>query len=89
MVYETNPVNPNQYRYQGNWEDMEIIEEVIEVKGTASVTVELKYTRHGPVSFEDSDKKLSLCDTTSLDGCWWSPLSCITAYGPGEDVGRV
>ena len=59
MVYETNPVNPNQYRYQGNWEDMEIIEEVIEVKGAAAVTVELKYTRHGPVSFEDSDKNLA------------------------------
>jgi penicillin amidase len=59
MVYETNPANSNQYRYQGNWEDMEIIEEVIEVKGAAAVTVELKYTRHGPVSFEDSDKNLA------------------------------
>ena len=59
MVYETNPANPNQYRFQGSWEDMEIIEEVIEVKGAPSVTVELKYTRHGPVSFEDKDKNLA------------------------------
>jgi len=59
MVYETNPANPNQYRYQGSWEDMQVIEEVIEVKGAASVTVELKYTRHGPVSFEDKDKNLA------------------------------
>ena len=59
MVYETNPANPNQYRYQGSWEDMEIIEEVIEVKGAAAVMVELKYTRHGPVSFEDTDKNLA------------------------------
>ncbi len=59
MVYETNPVNPNQYRYQGRWEDMRVIEEVIEVKGADSVTVELKYTRHGPVSFEDTDKNLA------------------------------
>ncbi|MBL4727778.1 MAG: penicillin acylase family protein, partial [Gammaproteobacteria bacterium] len=59
MVYETNPANPNQYRYQGSWEDMQIIEEVIEVKDAASVTVELKYTRHGPVSFEDRDKNLA------------------------------
>jgi len=59
MVYETNPVNPNQYRYQGRWEDMRVIDEVIEVKGADSVTVELKYTRHGPVSFEDTDKNLA------------------------------
>lgn len=59
MVYQTNPANPNQYRYQGRWEDMEIIEEVIEVKGSAPVTVELKYTRHGPVSFEDGEKNLA------------------------------
>ena len=59
MVYETNPANPNQYRYQGRWEDMRVIEEVIEVKGSDSVMVELKYTRHGPVSFEDTDKNLA------------------------------
>ena len=59
MVYETNPANPDQYRYQGRWEDMRIIEEIIEVKGADPVTVELKYTRHGPVTFEDSDKNLA------------------------------
>ncbi len=59
MVYETNPANSNQYRYRGGWEDMQIIEEVIQVKGAAAVTVELKYTRHGPVSFEDDDKNLA------------------------------
>ena len=59
MVYETNPANSNQYRYRGGWEDMQVIEEVIQVKGAAAVTVELKYTRHGPVSFEDDDKNLA------------------------------
>lgn len=58
-VYETNPSNPNQYRYKNQWEEMRIIEETIDVKGSAPVTVELKYTRHGPVSFEDTDKNLA------------------------------
>lgn len=58
-VYETNPSNPNQYRYKNQWEEMRIIEETINVKGAAPVTVELKYTRHGPVSFEDTDKNLA------------------------------
>ena len=59
MVYEINPDNPNQYKYQGNWEDMRVIEETFQVKGAPEVTVELKYTRHGPVSFEDAEKNLA------------------------------
>ena len=58
-VYETNPADPNQYRYDGHWEDMRVIEEAIRVKGADPVIVELKYTRHGPVVFEDSAKQLA------------------------------
>lgn len=54
-VYETNPDDPNQYRYRGEWEDMRVIRETIHVEGQPSVTAELKYTRHGPVVFEDED----------------------------------
>ena len=59
LVYETNPENPDQYRFQGQWETMRIIEETIEVKGGDPVTVELKYTRHGPVTFEDARRNLA------------------------------
>jgi penicillin amidase len=52
-VYDTNPQNPNQYRYQGQWADMTILREPIRVRGEGDRTVELKYTRHGPVVFED------------------------------------
>ena len=53
-VYDINPANPNQYRYLGRWETMTVIEDTVPVKGEASVDVELKYTRHGPVLFEDT-----------------------------------
>jgi penicillin amidase len=53
-VYETNPANPNQYRYHGAWEDMRVVKDTIRVKGEAAVDVELKYTRHGPVLSEDA-----------------------------------
>ncbi len=56
-VYETNPANPNQYRYQGHWEDMRLVKDTIAVKGQAPVTVDLKYTRHGPVLFEDAKNR--------------------------------
>ena len=53
-VYDTNPASPSQYKYSGEWESMNVIRESIPVKGAAPVPVELKYTRHGPVVFEDS-----------------------------------
>jgi len=52
-VYDTNPSDPNEYRYRGGWEPMTVIRERIPVKGQAAVDAELKYTRHGPVVFED------------------------------------
>jgi penicillin amidase len=52
-VYDTNPANPSQYKYKGAWERMNVIRESVPVKGDAPVPVELKYTRHGPVVFED------------------------------------
>jgi penicillin G amidase len=53
-VYDTNPENANQYKYHGEWESMKVIEETIPVKGESPVSVELKYTGHGPVVFEDT-----------------------------------
>ncbi|HTE45270.1 MAG TPA: penicillin acylase family protein [Gemmatimonadaceae bacterium] len=53
-VYETNPANPRQYRYRGTWETMRSVKETIAVKGAASSDVTLRYTRHGPVVYEDT-----------------------------------
>jgi penicillin amidase len=52
-VYDTNPANANEYRYRGNWEAMRVIADTIPIKGEKPEAVELKYTRHGPVVFED------------------------------------
>ena len=52
-VYETNPANPDQYRYNGEWETMRTVTESIPVRGGASELVELKFTRHGPVIQRD------------------------------------
>ena len=53
-VYDTNPSNPLQYKYKTGWETMTVIHESIPVKGEAPQSVALKYTRHGPVVFEDT-----------------------------------
>ncbi len=52
-VYETHPSRPDWYSYRGNWEPMTVIRDTIRVKGQLPVAVELKYTRHGPVVFQD------------------------------------
>lgn len=54
-VYDTNPANPSEYRYNGRWEAMRSMRESIPVKGQAAAEVELKYTRHGPVVYEDRE----------------------------------
>jgi penicillin amidase len=55
-VYDTNPQNPNDYRYQGGWESMRVVHERVAVRGEPDRDVELKFTRHGPVVFEDPDR---------------------------------
>lgn len=53
-VYDTNPANPGQYKYKGGWEAMKEIADAIPVKGAAAEKVTLKFTRHGPVVYEDA-----------------------------------
>ncbi|WP_050477474.1 penicillin acylase family protein [Herbaspirillum rhizosphaerae] len=55
-VYELNPDNPNEYKYQGKWEPFTVLHEQIEVKGGAPVTADLTFTRHGPVIFVEKEK---------------------------------
>jgi len=46
----------NAYRYKGGLEPMKVVRETIEVKGEAPREVELHYTRHGPVVWQDDAK---------------------------------
>lgn len=54
-VYETHPDDPQLYRYQDGWERMTTLRETIVVKGGSPVTVELHYTRHGPVLSQNAE----------------------------------
>jgi penicillin amidase len=55
FVEKINPDNPRQYLYQGRWEDMQIVEETIRIKGKDPVKIEIGLTRHGPI-LEDNNK---------------------------------
>ena len=50
FIEKQNPDNPNQVEYQGNWEDVQVVDETIPVKGRAEPLVEtVRITRHGPI----------------------------------------
>ena len=54
LVYETDPANPDRYRYRGQWETMRVIIDTIPVKGQRPAIVRYRYTRHGPVVHQDA-----------------------------------
>jgi penicillin amidase len=49
FIEEINPQNPNQYKFNGKWEDFQIVDEPIKVKNIVSETVQVKISRHGPI----------------------------------------
>jgi penicillin amidase len=53
-VEEVNPDNPNEVRWGNRWEPLRVIREEIRVKGEAPRTVELKFSRHGPIFHVDT-----------------------------------
>jgi penicillin amidase len=59
-VEEKNPQNPGQYRTEKGWEEFQVEKDSVGVRGQAAVRVELKFTRHGPVLWEDASRALVL-----------------------------
>ncbi|HSP06183.1 MAG TPA: penicillin acylase family protein [Acidobacteriota bacterium] len=65
FIEKTNPQNPDQYEFNGQWLDMQKIPETIQVAGGAPQTITVRLTRHGPVmsdaynALADFDKRSS------------------------------
>lgn len=72
IAEKLNPDNPQQVWHQGQWVDMAVRSELIQVKGAEPVSIRLRSTPHGPVindAFKDS-----LGDTTPVS-MWWAFLT--------------
>ena len=65
-VEAVNPANPLEVRWQNGWEPLRVVRETIAVKGAAPVTVELKFSRHGPIFHEDPDRHLAYALRSAL-----------------------
>jgi penicillin G amidase len=70
-VYRTKPDDPDSYAYGDGFERMRLVEERIPVKGCPDQTVTLKFTRHGPVVYEDRVRNLAYAVRT----VWLEPGS--------------
>ena len=57
FVEEIHPEDPNLVRWQDDWEPLRIIEEEIQVKDQTLDRVVLKFSRHGPVFYEDLENR--------------------------------
>lgn len=68
-VYEINPDNPDQYRYNGEWNDMEVEHETVDVRGGDSQDVTMRYTRHGAVLKIDKENNRAF----ALRTVWFEP----------------
>jgi penicillin G amidase len=57
---DLNPANPLEYRTASGWATMATRREVFRVKGADAQTVILRFTRHGPVLWQDGKRALAL-----------------------------
>lgn len=68
-VYELDPSDRRRYRYQDGWESVTVLHEQVAVEGEAERTVELTFTRHGPVIHVDEERNFAYAVRTA----WLEP----------------
>jgi len=59
-VYTTSAANPRAYRYGTGTEQMREVLDTIRVKNAPPQVVRLRFTRHGPVLFEDTTRGVAV-----------------------------
>ncbi|MEL6649280.1 MAG: penicillin acylase family protein [Bacteroidota bacterium] len=64
---KVNPDNPDQVWFKDHWEDLEIIEQTIKVKGAPDTLIRVRRSRHGPI-INDAFKEVQSEAPIAL---WW------------------
>lgn len=68
-VYDLNPENHLQYRYQGEWRLMESIQDTIKIFNELDQILTHYYTIHGPVTFIDEELRKAV----AVECAWLKP----------------
>jgi penicillin amidase len=66
-IEKINPDNPNQYEVNGEWVDMSLVNETIQVAGLDPVELTVRYTRHGPVIWDDPESQMTTQESWGID----------------------
>lgn len=80
-VYRTR--NGSEYRYGDGWEPLRTVTESVPVRGAEAETVELRFTRHGPVIWQDESGGAAV----ALRAAWLEPG--MAPYLPGLALMRA
>lgn len=70
-VYETDPSHPTRYRWKEGWADMQIVDERFAVRGAPDQILPQRFTKHGPVLFEDKSNHRAY----AVRSVWFEPGS--------------
>lgn len=68
-VYEISPEDRDLYRYGDGWERMTVLEEPVTLRDGSSTSLTLRFTRHGPVVYEDAALKRAY----AIRSVWFDP----------------
>jgi penicillin amidase len=60
FIEKFNPQHPNQYLYDGRWQQAEIRREIIHVRGRPDDQFTVRVTRHGPIISHEGGRDLAL-----------------------------
>lgn len=66
FIEQINPDNPNQYWYDGRWEDMEVRTEQLRAPGRDPTELVVRSTRHGPIISDVYDPLDDLADRSGI-----------------------
>ncbi len=67
FIEKINPSNPDQYEFQGQWLDMDVKKELIQVAGGEPVEITVRRTHHGPIISDTYGSLENLDPATVLD----------------------
>lgn len=68
-VYDLNPDDAGQYRWQGGWAAFDVVQETIEIRDREPIKVELLFSTHGPVLHVDKEANRAF----ALRAAWLEP----------------
>ncbi len=66
-IEKINPNNPNQYEVNGQWVNMTLVHETLQVAGADPVDLTVRYTRHGPLIWDNPTDHQKVLDNWGVE----------------------